>query len=126
MRNSDFTLVFLLRPWYTDFINTVFEQVYTAVRAVPHGRVTTYGQIALLLGSPRLARAAGYALHRAPDDVPCHRVVNRCGELSDAFAPSGKETHRLLLEIAGVSFTADGTVDLSRHMWYGNKEESQT
>ena len=35
----------------------------------------------------------------APEDVPCHRVVNRSGGLCDAFRPMGRETQRLLLEM---------------------------
>ena len=104
-------------------MENIFEKIYTAVRAVPPGRVTTYGQIALLVGNPRLARVVGYALHEAPEDVPCHRVVNRFGGLSDAFAPLGRETHRLLLEMEGVEFTPEGNADLARYMWYGTKEE---
>ena len=104
-------------------METVFEKIYTAVRAVPPGRVTTYGQIALLVGNPRLARVVGYALHEAPEDVPCHRVVNRFGGLSDAFAPLGRETHRLLLEMEGVGFTPEGNADLANYMWYGSEEE---
>ena len=104
-------------------MENIFEKIYAAVRNIPPGRVTTYGQIALLVGNPHLARVVGYALHEAPEDVPCHRVVNRFGGLSDAFQPTGKETHRLLLEMEGVGFTSEGNADLSQYMWYGNKEE---
>ena len=106
-------------------METVFEKIYTVVRTVPPGRVTTYGQIALLVGNPRLARVVGYALHEAPEDVPCHRVVNRFGGLSDAFAPLGRETHRLLLEMEGVGFTTHGNADLANYMWYGPEEEQK-
>lgn len=97
-----------------------FEKIYALVRQVPFGRVTTYGQIARLLGNPRMSRVVGYAMHDAPDDVPCQRVVNRSGGLSDAFRPMGKESHRLLLELEGVPFLPDGSVDLARCMWYGD------
>ncbi len=53
-----------------------FTQIYQVVRQIPAGRVATYGQIARLLGRPRLSRVVGYAMHDAPPDVPCHRVVN--------------------------------------------------
>lgn len=101
----------------------LFAQVYRVVRQVPFGRVTTYGQIAGLIGSPRASRAVGYALHCAPPDVPCHRVVNRLGELSDAFTPSGRETHRLLLEAEGVPFRADGRVLLEECCWSGTEPD---
>lgn len=97
-----------------------FEQIYDIARQIPYGRVTTYGQLARLLGTHINARVVGYAMSGCRDDsVPCHRVVNRFGGLADAFEPLGKETHRLLLEIEGVEFLPDGSVDLERFMWYG-------
>ena len=92
----------------------MFEQVWALVRIIPPGRVTTYGAVAAALGNPRLARAVGYAMHSAPADVPCHRVVNRQGGLSDAFDPLGRETHRLLLVMEDVPFLPNGNVDLSQ------------
>ena len=35
---------------------TFDEAVYNAVRAIPKGKVATYGMIALLIGRPRAAR----------------------------------------------------------------------
>lgn len=100
----------------------VFQRIYHITRQIPWGRVTTYGQIAALAGNPRMSRVVGGAMHAAPAGLPCHRVVNRLGGLSDAFQPMGRDTHRLLLEMEGVSFRPDGTVDLDRHMWYGPEE----
>lgn len=103
---------------------STFEKIYAVVRRIPYGRVCTYGQVALLAGNPRWARVVGYALHVAPADLPCHRVVNRLGGLSDAFTPMGRESHRLLLELEGVGFTPAGNVDLARFMWYGEENET--
>lgn len=100
-----------------------FSKIYELVRQVPPGRVTTYGQIARLLGNPRMSRVVGYAMHSAPDSVPCQRVVNRSGGLSDAFQPLGKESHRLLLELEGVPFLPDGSVDLAQCMWHAKSQE---
>ena len=52
-------------------------RVYEAVRAVPAGETVTYGEVAVLVGSPGAARAVGGALSRCPlfPAVPCHRVV---------------------------------------------------
>ena len=98
-------------------MKNTFEKIYDIVRRIPFGKVSTYGQIARMVGNPRLSRAVGYAMHSAPEDVPCHRVVNRFGGLADAFEPFGKETHRMLLEIEGVEFKADGCVDLEKYLW---------
>ena len=104
-------------------MSELFTRIYAITRQIPCGRVTTYGQIARLAGNPRMSRIVGGAMHTAPADLPCHRVVNRFGGLCDAFLPMGKETHRLLLEMEGVTFRPDGTVDLPSHMWYGPEDE---
>ena len=88
----------------------LYERIWRIVRQIPPGNVSTYGQIAAAVGNPRLARVVGYAMHTAPDDVPCHRVVKQDGSLSGAFQPMGQATHRMLLEMEGVSFAADGRV----------------
>jgi len=100
-------------------MENMFAQVYAIVARIPYGRVCTYGSLARLLGDPRLSRAVGYALHAAPAHLPCHRVVNRFGGLSDAFLPAGRETHRLLLELEGVTFDEHGCVELEKFMWDG-------
>ena len=96
-----------------------FDQIYAVVRRIPFGRVASYGQIARMLGNPRLSRIVGCALNAAPEDLPCHRVVNRFGGLSEAFSPDGRESHRLLLEMEGVAFDAEGRVDMVRFQWRG-------
>ena len=100
-----------------------FETICRIARQIPPGRVATYGQLARLAGNPRLSRIAGCAMHSAPPDVPCHRVVNRRGELCAAFTPCGRETHRMLLEAEGVPFLPDGRVDLSSAQWAGPAPE---
>jgi methylated-DNA-protein-cysteine methyltransferase-like protein len=62
-----------------------FEDVYSVVRQIPKGRVTSYGAIANYLGTKYSARMVGWAMNAAHDakpKVPAHRVVNRNGMLS--------------------------------------------
>lgn len=101
----------------------VFQKIYEIVKQIPKGRVTTYGQIALLCGNPRMSRVVGYALHVNPEPgvIPCHRVVNRFGGLSSAFAFGGINEQRLLLEAEGVYVRPDDTVDLSVYFWAGGE-----
>ena len=96
-----------------------FTLIYQQVARIPRGRVCTYGQIARLVGNPRLSRVVGYALKAAPEGLPCQRVVTKEGGLSDAFTPLGKETHRMLLEMEGVTFTPDGRVEMVKYFWAG-------
>ncbi len=89
-----------------------FEAIYAVVRTIPRGRVASYGQIARLVGNPRLSRVVGYALHVNPDPehIPCYRVVNRFGEVSEAFAFGGGNKQREMLLADGVGFDANGRV----------------
>lgn len=96
-----------------------FTKVYEKVKQIPLGKVATYGQIARLVGDPRAGRQVGWALHVNPQPyiVPCHRVVNRQGKLSGAFAFGGQDAQRYLLMNEGVEFLDDETVNLSKHLW---------
>ena len=93
-----------------------FASVYEVLRTVPRGRVVTYGQIARAIGAPRMARQVGYALHVNPKPgfIPCHRVVNREGRLSGAFAFGGLQAQQKLLEAEGVEVIG-GAVDLDKY-----------
>lgn len=95
-----------------------YERIYEVVRQIPPGTVATYGQVAALAGNPRWARVVGYALHvnPDPDGIPCFRVVNRLGEVSEAFAFGGGNRQIELLQAEGVEFE-DGRVPLERYQW---------
>ena len=94
-----------------------YRRVYALAARIPAGKCASYGQLALMLGSPRAARAVGYAMRACKDPaVPCHRVVRRDGSTVPAFGPG---LQRALLEAEGVPFTADGRADLARCRWDG-------
>ena len=101
-------------------------QVWSLVRQVPSGRVTTYGRVAERLGPPpgvdpetfRVygARWVGAAMAASPGDVPWQRVVNAQGEIS--IRQGGLHLRqRSLLEAEGVEFNARGQIDLGRFGW---------
>ncbi len=98
---------------------TFYDRVYAFVRAVPPGRVVTYGQVALELGSPAAARAVGYALHHLPgnSDVPWWRVVNAAGGISLRGRGEAAELQRRELEREGVAFGPADRLDLRRYRW---------
>ena len=74
--------------------------------------------MAALAGNNRWARVVGYALHVNPDPegIPCYRVVNREGRLSDAFAFGGVNQQKLLLEADGIE-VVDNRVNLEIYQW---------
>ena len=90
--------------------------VYAIVRRIPRGEVATYGQVALLAGRARAARAVGGAMRRCPDDVPWHRVVNAQGGISRRRHDVGMLTQRIRLEQEGVRLRR-GRVWLARFQW---------
>jgi methylated-DNA-protein-cysteine methyltransferase-like protein len=100
-----------------DAADGFFASVYRAVRAIPRGRVATYGQVARWLGLRRGARAVGWALRalspQRARSVPWHRVVGAGGRISPR-AGTGAQVQRRRLSAEGVRFTA-GRVDMSRH-----------
>lgn len=58
------------------------QRVLAAVRRIPPGRVATYGDIAVLAGSPRAWRAVGSVMRESRDPAtPCHRVIGAGGAL---------------------------------------------
>jgi methylated-DNA-protein-cysteine methyltransferase-like protein len=96
-----------------------FSRIYEVVRAVPRGKVATYGQIAALIGQPRAARTVGWALNALPvkSDVPWHRVINAQGRISTAGRDQAASLQAALLRREGVRVDRDGGVPLERHRW---------
>ena len=103
------------------------EDVLNIVSQIPCGKVTTYGHIAALAGWPSHARMVGRTLRyscvpsvasdqrsSAPGavELPCHRVVNIVGRTAPGWS-----RQRILLEEEGVTFKANGHVDMSKHLW---------
>jgi O-6-methylguanine DNA methyltransferase len=58
------------------------DRVFDAVRAIPAGRVSTYGDVATAAGRPGAARAVGTLMaNSGPRRLPAHRVVAAGGVL---------------------------------------------
>lgn len=90
------------------------KEVYNVVALIPSGRVLSYGQIAQLVGCPRHARLVGKVLHGVSEteNLPCHRVVNGNGRMAPCW-----EEQRGLLEAEGITFRANGCVDMRKWQW---------
>lgn len=96
------------------------QLVYALVRAIPYGKVLSYGRVADLLGVPHGARAVGWALHslsRSEPPVPWHRVVNVQGRVSIKGSPEAAMEQRIRLEGEGVIFDETDTLDMRRYLW---------
>lgn len=99
--------------------SSFYKSVWALVKKVPRGKVVTYGQVATWLGSPRAARAVGYAMFNCEDaKVPWHRVVNAKGEISIGGHLHRPGLQRDLLEREGVEFVGE-RIDLATYGWTG-------
>jgi methylated-DNA-protein-cysteine methyltransferase-like protein len=87
------------------------------VRAVPRGRVATYGEVAALAGMPRGHRLAARALLTCPSSLPCHRIVGKKDARRARIAigePEHATIQRRRLAAEGVRFDANGFIPLAR------------
>ncbi|KAI5848298.1 6-O-methylguanine DNA methyltransferase [Tricharina praecox] len=108
--------------------------VYMAVQEIPHGRVTTYGHIAKLIGKPQCPRQVGQALKHLPPastaadntyhtgNVPWQRVIASDGTVPRRDDPGGAARHAQVLRDEGIEVgtKADGRfmVDLEVVGWF--------
>ena len=93
------------------------EEVYRLMAELPRDKVTTYGDIAVMAGSPRAARIVGGVAHYGREDLPWHRLVNATGGLAVGF-PGGQEVQRQLLAGDGIECTDDYRVkDFKERRW---------
>jgi len=86
------------------------RKVLMEERKIPGGVVLSYSQLALKLGIPSSARAAGNALATNPFPlvIPCHRTIRADGRVGNY--QGGSTMKRALLEMEGISFSASGKV----------------
>ncbi|KAK3315462.1 6-O-methylguanine DNA methyltransferase [Apodospora peruviana] len=111
-----------------------FQAVCSAVQEIPPGRVTSYGHIAKLIGTPQRPRQVGVVLKHLPSDlsqrfnhatVPWQRVINSQGIISPRSAqeqPSGAANQAAALQAEGVTVTTSAMgelcVDLKEYGWF--------
>jgi methylated-DNA-protein-cysteine methyltransferase related protein len=102
-----------------------FEDVWSVVRQIPKGRVTSYGAIANYLGTKLSARMVGWAMMAAHDlhpPVPAQRVVNRNGMLTGRMHYETPTRMQELLEKDGVKVKNSTVVDFEKRFWDPVKE----
>jgi methylated-DNA-protein-cysteine methyltransferase related protein len=102
-----------------------FEKVYTIVKQIPAGKVTSYGAIAKALGSVGSARMVGWAMNASHnlENVPAHRVVNRKGLLTGKHHFEGTHLMQQLLENEGLKVVNNQILDFEKHFWQPELQE---
>ncbi len=93
-------------------------RILAAVRKIPRGHVSTYGDIADVAGLPRRARLVGTVLRQSPSSqtLPWFRVINASGRISFPVGSDAYKTQRTKLEAEGIVFIG-GRVNLAKHGW---------
>lgn len=82
-------------------LGTEFQRaVWKALRRIPSGRTTTYGELARRIGRPTAVRAVASAIGRNPVSimVPCHRIIGSDGSLTGYAGGLERKASLLSLE----------------------------
>jgi methylated-DNA-protein-cysteine methyltransferase related protein len=95
-------------------------RIEQAVRAIPLGRVSTYGGIARAAGFPGAARQVAAVLRRG-FGLPWQRVLGAGGQIK--LTGDSAIEQRLRLEAEGVRFRGR-RVDMKAHEWKSRKKRS--
>ncbi len=101
------------------------KRVIEIVRLVPHGKVVSYGQVALMVGMPRAARQVGWILRGSEGniDLPWWRVVNNKGSITiKGTKYVDRELQRKLLRAEGVVVSEEFTLDIKIYRFLPDKK----
>ncbi|KAK0104022.1 hypothetical protein ONS96_005127 [Cadophora gregata f. sp. sojae] len=115
----------------TDEAEAFFHAVYSAIQEIPQGKVTSYGHIAKLIGTPQRPRQVGVCLKHLSNDptsrfyngnVPWQRVINSKGIISPRGHPSGAANQARVLQGEGVTVNTGSLgelmVDFGEFGWF--------
>lgn len=100
---------FEILPVDIDMSGEFRRHVLGLIRSIPFGVVKSYGEVAVLAGSPGAARAVGGAMasNPVPIIIPCHRVIAGNGRLTGFSAPGGLDMKKFLLQMEGIEFKGE-------------------
>ena len=93
------------------------NSVITLVKAIPAGKIASYGQIASYAGSPRAARQVGGILQRYSEelDLPWWRVINNTGRISIKNPYFTRDDQATFLKSEGVEVSEGFVVEIERY-----------
>lgn len=98
------------------------QTVVRIIKRIPRGKVSSYGQIAAMAGSPRAARQVVRILHTQSEkeNLPWQRVINSQGKIS--LKPGhGYEQQKAMLEDEGIIFGLSDTINFKKYLWQPKK-----
>ncbi|KAF7892381.1 uncharacterized protein EAF01_010461 [Botrytis porri] len=137
----------------TDEATSFYHSVYSAIQEIPYGKVTTYGHIARLIGTPNRPRQVGICLKHLPSapststststtispdspshlfhngNVPWQRVINAKGGISPRSHPSGAQNQAAILRSEGIEVTIGSLntllISLPTYGWFPRQLPSE-
>jgi methylated-DNA-protein-cysteine methyltransferase related protein len=103
------------------------ERIYIIVRTIPHGKVASYGQIALMAGIPRAARQVGWFLRQTTPEqaLPWWRIINNKGYISIKNNECSALEQKKLLEKEGIEVNGNFELDIKKYRYVPTNEEMQ-
>ncbi len=103
-------------------MNDFSRKAIAVLQQIPRGKVSTYGTVAFLAGSPGGARQIVRILHTSSEKhgIPWHRVVNRFGQVPPR--PSMSHLKQIsMLKDEGIDVDESGIIDLETYLWQPTK-----
>ena len=93
---------------------TLSTKVYRQLLRVPEGKVTTYGDLAKVVGLENGQRVIGMIMKKNPFPVivPCHRVVKSDGKIGGYVYGERVKSHMLLKE--GIKIKDGKIIDFTK------------
>lgn len=91
------------------------QDVIKIIKAIPSGKVMSYGEIAKWAGHPRNARQVSYILHSMTNkhELPWHRVINSKGKIS--MTGECYDVQKGLLEEEGIIFSKKDSISFKTY-----------
>lgn len=102
------------------------KQVVARVKAIPYGKVVSYGQIAESISSPKAARQVGWIMRglELKADMPWWRVMNNKGIITiKGNVINDAPSQKTLLEAEGVEVSKNYTVDIEKYRHHYKQSE---
>ncbi len=101
---------------YLDFS----EKVFSLVKRIPKGKVSTYKDVAAAAGKPKAVRFVGWILknNTDPENIPCYKIVMSDGSIGGYCGSSQKNIRKKikLLEREGIEII-NGKINLKKYRY---------
>ncbi|UCC91247.1 MAG: MGMT family protein [Candidatus Aenigmatarchaeota archaeon] len=93
----------------------MIPKVYSLLRRIPKGKVTTYGELAKSAGLHPRTIGMLMRKNKDPKNIPCYKVVRSDGSIGGYSAKGGTKTKIKLLQKDGIR-VENGKINLVSHL----------